>query len=88
LTMCKRASSVSYEWRASGQSVGSPVYQSFGGGWTLTQGTSKVNLASRPIPNSATSLILRANFVDGSRLAKTEIRFSLLTTSTVIGFLE
>jgi hypothetical protein len=88
LTMCKRASSVSYEWRASGQSVGSPVYQSFGGGWTLTQGTSTVNLASRPIPNGATSLILRANFVDGSRLAKTEIRFSLLTTSTVIGFLE
>ena len=88
LTMCKRASSVSYEWRASGQSVGSPVYQSFGGGWTLTQGTSAVNLASRPIPNGATSLILRANFVDGSRLAKTEIRFSLLTTSTVVGFLE
>jgi hypothetical protein len=88
LTMCKRVSSVSYEWRASGQSVGSPVYQSFGGGWTLTQGTSAVNLASRPIPSSATSLIIRATLVDGSKLAKTEVRFGLLTTSVAVGFFE
>jgi hypothetical protein len=86
--MCKRVSSVSYEWRASGQSVGSPVYQSFGGGWTLTQGTSAVNLASRPIPSSATSLIIRATLVDGSKLAKTEVRFGLLTTSVAVGFFE
>jgi hypothetical protein len=47
-----------------------------------------VNLASRPIPSSATSLIIRATLVDGSKLAKTEVRFGLLTTSVAVGFFE
>ncbi|MEY2627557.1 MAG: hypothetical protein RJB08_1316 [Actinomycetota bacterium] len=88
LTICKKVSSTTYEWRAAGQPVGSPVSLAFGSGWTMLNGLNTMNLASRPIPKGATSLIIKVTFTDGSKLAKTEVGFSWLTSSIAVGFFE
>ena len=87
LTICKKVLISNHEWRAAGKRIGVPVSLT-GSGWVSVGGLPTLNLAIRPIPVGATSLVIQAVFTDGTRLPNTEIKFSATAMTVAVGYID